>query len=774
VKRTNNINLGSIVILFIFVVLFFDLKEVLFKGKFIFEDDMVGFFYPLSFYINQWVKRGIFPLWSQSVNCGFPLMAYLPWSILWQLVFLFSIKASPFSAVMSMDFIMLLGYWLGSVFMFFYIRGLGIKVLPSLMGACIFTFNGLWVDLYTEYTQIITFMWLPLLLLLTDKFFLKKKEFYIFALGCIIGLQFLCGEFQVFLYSTIVFLIYFLFKSFIFMKYYAKNKLGVLFRLFFAFLLIFVIAGGIAAVQLIPSYELFLRSGRALAAYQDIMAKPEDSLSLANLPVMVYPFFYALNGSFRYLYVGLFVIAFAGLGILDFTRKKFSYFYSLLAIFSLFIAMGEHSFLYSLIYALHLPGFNYLRDVYVFALVAVFSLSVLSAFGVNYVIEKKSKIESFVAAAAGLLLLVTLVILQKERLPSHVLFSFLFWNTFPLFLITIISFVSGKKHKLLFTMILLAALYMNYYVFTKPIIIHRKKKELFLEYKKYSALRDISAKDKGYYRVFVLDEDREVRNVNLIYNLDSASSRITPFLLVRYLEYTKAGFDVFSMKEYPYEKFLYYPSFLKLANVKYITTSRNYNPLLHSYLSESLFFEKIYQDRYIDIYLYKDYFPRIFFARNALIISDRQKILAKLKSSLFNPQNTAIVEEGIPLQNNRETAKQYRLKIVSYTPNRIVVNLTNFEKGMLVLLDTYYPGWKVYIDGKPSKIYRTDYLFRGVYIAEEGNHKVVFLYRPKSFFIGAAITAITLFCCIWGLWKAKNNHFFSKAGNKGKDNREPF
>jgi uncharacterized membrane protein YfhO len=62
---------------------------------------------------------------------------------------------------------------------------------------------------------------------------------------------------------------------------------------------------------------------------------------------------------------------------------------------------------------------------------------------------------------------------------------------------------------------------------------------------------------------------------------------------------------------------------------------------------------------------------------------------------------------------------------------------------LLFLSDTYYPGWQALIDGKPTKIYRTDYTFRSI-LVPQGNHVVVFVYNPKSFSYGLKVSIISI------------------------------
>ncbi len=63
--------------------------------------------------------------------------------------------------------------------------------------------------------------------------------------------------------------------------------------------------------------------------------------------------------------------------------------------------------------------------------------------------------------------------------------------------------------------------------------------------------------------------------------------------------------------------------------------------------------------------------------------------------------------------------------------------------GLLVLGDTYYPGWKAYVDGKKTPIYPTDVALRSVYL-EPGEHEVKFVYSPGSFKVGVLVSVLSL------------------------------
>jgi uncharacterized membrane protein YfhO len=67
--------------------------------------------------------------------------------------------------------------------------------------------------------------------------------------------------------------------------------------------------------------------------------------------------------------------------------------------------------------------------------------------------------------------------------------------------------------------------------------------------------------------------------------------------------------------------------------------------------------------------------------------------------------------------------------------------------GLVLLTDTYYPGWKAYVDGERTELLEADYLFRGVAVPE-GEHQIEFVYDPASFKIGVALSLSAIVCML--------------------------
>jgi uncharacterized membrane protein YfhO len=74
-----------------------------------------------------------------------------------------------------------------------------------------------------------------------------------------------------------------------------------------------------------------------------------------------------------------------------------------------------------------------------------------------------------------------------------------------------------------------------------------------------------------------------------------------------------------------------------------------------------------------------------------------------------------------------------------HEPNFVQIKAAMNCKGMVILTDSWFPGWRATIDGKPAPILKAYGAFRGVVVGE-GDHTIEMLYRPWSVFIGAAMS----------------------------------
>lgn len=84
-----------------------------------------------------------------------------------------------------------------------------------------------------------------------------------------------------------------------------------------------------------------------------------------------------------------------------------------------------------------------------------------------------------------------------------------------------------------------------------------------------------------------------------------------------------------------------------------------------------------------------------------------------------------------------------RAEIVEETPGRIRIRASSATGGLLVLNDSFAPGWTATVDGRPAEILAANYLVRGVRVGA-GEHEVRFRYRPPLLAVGWAIALLSL------------------------------
>ena len=80
------------------------------------------------------------------------------------------------------------------------------------------------------------------------------------------------------------------------------------------------------------------------------------------------------------------------------------------------------------------------------------------------------------------------------------------------------------------------------------------------------------------------------------------------------------------------------------------------------------------------------------------------------------------------------------------------MNIVTDAPGLLVLTDTYLPGWRASVGGQPTPLYIANHAFRAVMVPA-GTHSVTFTYAPASLRWGVGISGAALVVLVVGaLW----------------------
>jgi len=112
----------------------------------------------------------------------------------------------------------------------------------------------------------------------------------------------------------------------------------------------------------------------------------------------------------------------------------------------------------------------------------------------------------------------------------------------------------------------------------------------------------------------------------------------------------------------------------------------------------------------------------------------------------------------------KDTAAQIRLS--DYQPNKLVYHSSSSTRQLAVFSEVYYEeGWQATIDGENANHLRVNYLLRGMVIPE-GEHEIVFNFRPQSYYAGQKISKISSLLLIFIFLGAVYLNW--KKGNKDK------
>ncbi len=137
--------------------------------------------------------------------------------------------------------------------------------------------------------------------------------------------------------------------------------------------------------------------------------------------------------------------------------------------------------------------------------------------------------------------------------------------------------------------------------------------------------------------------------------------------------------------------------------------------------------------------------PRAWFASNTRILPGPQTLSVIQQGYFpdgvaFAPTETALLEEadapGSAGLQPHGKASGAEVNVIHYEPGRIELITRNAQAGLLVLSETFYPGWIALIDGREAGVERVNYALRGVTVPG-GEHQVEFVYRPRSLRQGA-------------------------------------
>jgi len=157
--------------------------------------------------------------------------------------------------------------------------------------------------------------------------------------------------------------------------------------------------------------------------------------------------------------------------------------------------------------------------------------------------------------------------------------------------------------------------------------------------------------------------------------------------------------------------------------------------------------EDLLKENTIKLYRNHNYLPRAWLAKDFRVL-DSNTILPTMLTQEFHPDREVLLEEDPKWgKESFPSALPNKVEFIHESNNRLHLFIQANENSLLVLSDTYFPGWKAFLDGQKTKIYRANYTFRAIPI-QTGTHRVEFVYDPLSFKLGAGVTFLGIIGCL--------------------------
>ena len=147
----------------------------------------------------------------------------------------------------------------------------------------------------------------------------------------------------------------------------------------------------------------------------------------------------------------------------------------------------------------------------------------------------------------------------------------------------------------------------------------------------------------------------------------------------------------------------------------------------------------------VKIYENLDALPRAFLVHEWQVAGDTASAVAAMRGDDFEPGRQAIVTgKGVPLP---PTSGHGSVTIVDYRPEAVTLRVETDAESLLILTDSFYPGWEAAIAGTPVQVWPVDGLFRGVFVPA-GEHEIVMSFRPESYRRGVFLSVVGILALI--------------------------
>jgi hypothetical protein len=747
-------------------------------------------------------KEGTDVLWMPFFFSGMPTfgnMAFLPHNVNYVQSVMLTILNLLFLNGTWTWFVVF--YFLGGAFMFLLMRHLEFLRPVALFAAMTFMLSPYTVGLAGEGhgSKLISLTYLPLVFLFTDLLFRRRDILSFGLLAAGVGTLLLNQHQQIAYYSLIVlglYLIYWIITE-------RKQGLPLLTRAIGLFAVALVLGFCISAFINLSVYEYAqysMRGGGTTGSSGGLAWDYATNWSWhpSELITLFLPAFYGLQVSTYWgsivpwtntsVYVGLLPLLFAVLALL-YRRNSMTIFLGILTVLVILVSFGRNfAPLYEVLFAV-LPFFNKFRAPSMILHLLPFLLGMLGAYGLAFLLqsgdlmkedERQKLVKAFFVLMGlfGALLLIAVIFKStifdvlsgsmflrsgeteqyRQQLGQQasraiaqlkqVRFE-LFWKDLVKFaLLGCIAaaatwvFLRGKIRSGIYAAGVVVFVLVDLWIISGKYITPAPIRDIEAGLRPTATINFLK-QGPGHFRIFpvgqtFMDNSYAYHGLQSIGGYSPAKLKIYQTMLDSCLERGSSAGLPWNINA------------INMMNVEYL--------VVPGLLPENSYFEKVYVDEVQRLVTYKNRgaLPRAWYVGQAVVASSDQEVFRTLNADGFDPSRTAVLFGALPVPVTAQDSGRFPT-ITEHGSRRIVLKSETTSSALLVLSEVYYPaGWKAYVDGQETEIFRTNYVLRSV-VVPPGSHEVVFSFDPPLYRAGWIISnaawGIVALCILAGLWK---------------------
>ena len=765
---------------------------------------VLAFFYPITFgkvflspdsvapagfakiAMDALTTRHVYALWNPYHFLGMPSfgsLTFVPYVYPLDVLFGFVNKTLHFP-----DLTWLLAhYLLMALAMLALLRALGASAEGATLGAIAFalTPNLVAVGAFGHGSQMMTAAYLPLLILLLDRFVRRGSPLWLAGFALAAALQLLRGHVQIVFYTWLALGGYALFLAITSAR---EGRRAEAARALAGLAAGLLLGFGMSAFLYLPTHEYASLSVRGGGEGGGAGLEYATSWSFHPVEMLTFviPSMFGFGGATYWghmpftdypNYMGIVVLALAVYGAMRWPGKIRWYLVAMTGI-ALLMSFGKHfQPLYSLLYY-HLPFFNKFRVPVMILVLVQFAIAALAAFGLTRALEPAPRSggrdpgrpwvrAAILSAAAGVVITAALHALSagliaaatathpnlgadaaKQALDMASLDAIKSALLLGIGLLVIAFARRGRLSRSAAAIALILITVVDLWVIDRKVMDPQ-----------IGSPEDYA----GYFRespeVTFLKSDRSLFRV---YPLEWNDSRLAAYGIASVMGYHPAKPKLYQALS-DTAGILSSLDMLQFLNVRYV--------LLDGRLPETAPGVTLRQDGPVKVYEVLGALPRAYVVHHVKPVLDDRIALATIRTRGFRPSEEALwTERDMPPL--AVPAVPDSVRPIRYDFNESEYLASTAAPGLLVVSDQWDPDWRATVDGAPAAIHRVDYLMRGVLLGP-GVHRVRFTYQPHALEAGIRISelslALTLLLAGAGVYLGRRRRDAAPAGPEAKE-----